>query len=45
MCIRDRFKDYNEISDRLNIDLKQRPQNLSIETYLKITEEYEKLRS
>jgi len=39
------FKDYNEISDRLNIDLKQRPQNLSIETYLKITEEYEKLRS
>ena len=39
------FKDYNEVSDRLNIDLKQRPQNLSIETYLKITEEYEKLRS
>ena len=39
------FKDYYEVSDRLNMDLKQRPQNLSIETYLKITEEYEKLRS
>ena len=33
------------ISDKLKIDLTLRPQNLNIETYYKITEEYEKLRS
>ena len=45
-------KPYNEIfsgntaiSSRLDIDLNLRPQNLRFETYYKLTEEYEKLRS
>ena len=34
-----------EIANKLKIDLNLRPQNLNIETYYKLTEEYEKLRS
>ena len=33
------------ILEKLNIDLNLRPQNLNFETYYKLTEEYEKLRS
>ena len=33
------------ILEKLNIDLNLRPQNLNIETYYKLTEEYENLRS
>ena len=33
------------ILDKLNIDLKQRPQNLNFETYYNLAFEYEKLRS
>lgn len=33
------------ISAKLNIDLNLRPQNLNLETYYKLAEEYEKLRS
>ena len=36
------FKNYEKISEKLNINLNLRPQNLSIDTYLKITQEYEK---
>ncbi len=43
--LRQLFKNYIEISKKLNIDIDQRPQNLTIETYLKITNEYEKLRN
>ena len=43
--LRQLFKNYIEISKKLNIDINQRPQNLTIETYLKITDEYEKLRN
>ena len=43
--LRQLFKNYTEISKKLNIDINQRPQNLTIETYLKITDEYEKLRN
>ena len=43
--LRQLFKNYIEISKKLNIDIEQRPQNLTIETYLKITDEYEKLRN
>tara|TARA_Y100000389_G_scaffold197106_1_gene231074 strand:- start:30 stop:815 length:786 start_codon:yes stop_codon:yes gene_type:complete len=32
-----------EIAEKLNIDLKLRPQNLDVETYLKLTTEYENL--
>ena len=39
------FKNPEEISDKLNIDLKLRPQNLSILQFYKIISEYEKLRS
>ena len=39
------FKNPNEISDKLKIDLNLRPQNLNFETYYKLTEEYENLRS
>ena len=35
----------NGVSTKLNIDLNLRPQNLSFETYYRLTEEYEKLRS
>ena len=33
-----------EISKKLNIDLKLRPQNLDFETYYKLTNEYEKIK-
>jgi len=39
------FKNPKEISDKLNIDLNLRPQNLSILQFYKIISEYEKLRS
>ena len=39
------FKNYEEISKKLNLDLNLRPQNLSLENYCKITKEYEKLTS
>ena len=39
------FKNSNEISEKLNIDLKLRPQNLDSNTYYNITKEYENLRS
>jgi 16S rRNA (adenine1518-N6/adenine1519-N6)-dimethyltransferase len=39
------FKDSNQIAKKLNIDLNLRPQNLSPDTYYKITKEYENLRS
>ena len=34
-----------EIASKLKIDLNLRPQNLDLETYFKIVNEYEKLRS
>ena len=39
------FKNYRTISEKLDIDLNLRPQNISSETYYKITKEYENLRS
>ena len=39
------FNNTKEVAKKLNIDLNLRPQNLSPETYLNITKEYEKLRS
>ena len=39
------FTKKSDVLNRLNIDLSLRPQNLDFETYYKITEEYEKLRS
>ena len=39
------FPKKNNILNKLNISLDLRPQNLNFETYYKITEEYEKLRS
>jgi len=39
------FLGNNEILSKLNIDLNLRPQNLNFETYYKLTDEYEKLRS
>ena len=39
------FKNPEEISDKLNIDLNLRPQNLSILQFYEIVKEYEKLRS
>ena len=39
------FTKNSDVLNRLNIDLSLRPQNLDFETYYKITEEYEKLRS
>ena len=39
------FKESHKISEKFNIDLNLRPQNLEPETYLKLTKEYEKLRS
>ena len=38
------FKNPEEISDKLNIDLKLRPQNLSLLQFYEIINEYEKLR-
>ena len=39
------FNSNSEIASKLNIDLNLRPQNLNFETYFKIADEYEKLRS
>ena len=39
------FNNSKEISQKLNIDLNLRPQNLSPETYFKLTKEYENLKS
>ena len=39
------FPGNTKVLNKLNIDLNLRPQNLDFETYYKITEEYEKLRS
>ena len=39
------FNKNTEIASKLNIDLNLRPQNLNFETYYKLTDEYEKLRS
>ena len=39
------FKNPKEISDKLNIDLNLRPQNLSLLKFYEIITEYEKLRS
>jgi len=39
------FKNSNQIAKKLNIDLTLRPQNLSPDTYYKITKEYEILRN
>ena len=37
------FKNNNKIASKLKIDLNLRPQNLDLETYLKLTYEYENL--
>ena len=37
------FNNSENIADKLNIDLNLRPQNLNLETYYKIAEEFEKL--
>ena len=37
------FNGNNKISEKLNINLNMRPQNLDFDTYYKLTEEYEKL--
>ena len=37
------FKNSENIAEKLNIDLNLRPQNLNLETYCKIAEEFEKL--
>jgi len=39
------FNDNLEIAKKLKLDLNLRPQNLNFETYYKLTEEYENLRS
>ena len=39
------FKDNFSIAERLNIKLNLRPQNINYDTYYKLTDEYEKLRS
>ena len=39
------FNGDHRILEKLNIDLNLRPQNLNFETYYKLTEEYENLRS
>ena len=39
------FKNYRSVSEKLDIDLNLRPQNISSEMYYKITKEYEDLRS
>ena len=39
------FKGNLDIAKKLNIDLNLRPQNLNFETYYKLSEEYENLRS
>ena len=39
------FKDSNKVIAKLNINVNLRPQNLSPETYYKITNEFENLRN
>ena len=39
------FNNPKEISQKFNIDLNLRPQNLEAEMYFKLVKEYEKLRS
>ena len=39
------FKNAEDISKKLNIDLNLRPQNLKPEIYFNLVKEYEKLRS
>ena len=39
------FNNYQEISDKLELNLNLRPQNLSLETYCNIVREYEKINS
>ena len=39
------FKNAKEISNKFNIDLNLRPQNLSSEMYLRLAKEYEDLGS
>ena len=39
------FKNANELSSKLNINLNDRPQNLSPAKYFQICDEYEKLSS
>ena len=39
------FPNNTDVQDKLNIDLNLRPQNLDFETYYKLANEYEKLRS
>ena len=39
------FNNNNNIASKIGIDLNSRPQNLDFETYLKLTKEYEDLRS
>ena len=39
------FPEYIEISNKYKINLSLRPQNINFETYYKLTQEYEKLRS
>ena len=39
------FNNYLHISEKLNLDLNMRPQNLSIDQYFELVKEYEKLRS
>ena len=43
--IKQLFPNFEQIKDKLNLDLNLRPQNLSIETFLHLTKEYEKLRN
>ena len=39
------FTNYEEISNKLKLDMKLRPQNLTLETYCNLVREYEKLNS
>ena len=43
--MRQLFTNYKEIAESLKLDLNLRPQNLELDTYYKLTKEYEKLRS
>ena len=37
------FKDYEDVADKLQIDLKLRPQNLTVSKYIEICKFYENL--
>ena len=39
------FSEYIEVSDKYKVNLNLRPQNINFDTYYKLTQEYEKLRS